>query len=245
MNILKTGLTVLVVASLLWLGASLTFSADLPLYTVYRSPTPIVIDGLLKDPPWAAAKSIPFVRNLDGEPSPYPTEAKILYDDKFIYFGFRCVDDNIWATMNQRDEHLWEEEVVEVFLKPSSANTGYIELEVNPLGTLIDIYLVDVRKAIPYRSWNSEKIAWAVHVDGTVDGKPGDHEWTCEMALPLEDVVPASNIPPKEGDRWGLNLYRVEKRPKPADLAWSPTMQEDFHVPAKFGTIVFSTQPVK
>jgi hypothetical protein len=236
---------VVAVVSLAWLGASAAVPADMPSYEVFRTVTPIAVDGVLSDASWAAAKTINFVRNLDGGPSPYPTEAKILYDDKFIYFGFRCVDSNIWSTMKKRDEHLWEEEVVEVFLKPSASNTGYIELEVNPLGTLIDIYLVDVRKAIPYASWNSEKIAWAVHVDGTVDGKPGDREWTCEMALPMEDVVPAAHVPPQEGDRWGLNLYRVEKRPKPADLAWSPTMKEDFHVPAKFGTIVFSAKPVQ
>ncbi len=235
---------VLVLAALGCLS-SVAPSADSPVYTVYRTSTPIVVNGVLDDAAWAAAAPISFVRNIDGGPSPYQTEARILYDDKFLYFAFRCIDDNIWATMKQRDDHLWEEEVVEVFLKPSEKNTGYVELEVNPLGTLIDIYLVDVRKAIPYRSWNSEKIAWAVHVDGTVDGKPGDREWTCEIAFPLEDAVPAANIPPKEGDRWGLNLYRVEKLPKPADLAWSPTMREDFHVPARFGTIVFSGKPVR
>ena len=81
-------------------------------------------------------------------------------------------------------------------------------------------------------------------VDGSVDGKEGDKEWTCEIALPMEDIVPAPNIPPKPGDRWRLNLYRVEKMPARAGLAWSPTLRNDFHMPEMFGYIVFSSGQV-
>jgi hypothetical protein len=141
--------------------------------------------------------------------------------------------------MKQRDQHLWEEEVVEVFLQADPTQPSYIELEVNPLGTMLDIFLLDIRKPLHYESWNSEKLQWAVQVDGTVDGKGGDKEWTCEIALPLEDVIPAPHIPPQAGDRWRLNLYRIEKKPTPALLAWSPTLTNNFHVPKMFGEIVF------
>ncbi len=215
-----------------------------PVYEVSRTTVPIKVDGILDDPAWAKAAFIgPFVNNRDGSMSPLKTEARILYDDKFIYFASRFEDENIWATMKKRDDHLWTEEVVEVFLQADPTKTDYIELEVNPLGTLIDIYLLDIRKPLHYESWNSEKIQWAVHVDGTIDGKPGDKEWTCEMAFPMEDVIPAPNIPPKPGDKWRLNMYRVEKLPQPASLAWSPT-GKDFHRPDMFGEIVFTDRRV-
>ena len=235
---------VLVLSGLLLL---LAFAADkpAPMYTVLRTRTPIHVDGKLDDPVWAAAPVVgKFLNNVDGSPSPLETEAKILYDDRFLYFGYRCQDENVWATLMKRDEHLWTEEVFEVFLRADLRYKSYIELEVNPLGALIDIYLVDVRKPLHYESWNSEKIAWAVQVDGTVDGKGGDRGWLCELALPMEDVVPAPNIPPKPGDRWMLNLYRVESKPQKAALAWSPTYRNDFHIPDKFGVIVFSDKQV-
>ncbi len=213
-------------------------------YEVLRTGQPIRVDGKLDEAAWARALPVgAFVNNRDGSPSPIATEAKILYDARFLYFAFRNVDENIWATMTRRDAHLWEEEVVEVFLQADPRQTSYIELEVNPLGAMLDIFLLDVRKPLHYESWNSEKLQWAVQVDGTVDGKPGDKQWTCEISLPLEDVVPAPNIPPVPGDRWRLNLYRVEKLPRPASLAWSPT-GKDFHVPAMFGEIVFSDRRV-
>jgi hypothetical protein len=221
-------------------------SLDLPVYEVSRTATPIKVDGKLDDAVWANAPRFrDFRLNLDGSPGPYKTQARALYDDTFLYFSFRCRDDNVWATLRIRDQHLWEEEVVEVFLQADPHQTSYIELEVNPLGTMLDIYLLDIRKPLHYESWNSEKLKWGVQVFGTVDGKNGDQEWTCEIALPLEDIVTAKNLPPQAGDRWRLNLCRVEKVPRPALLAWSPTFKDDFHLPGKFGEIVFTNHLVR
>ncbi len=226
--------------------AAWTQSPSRPVYEVWRTSQPIHVDGKLDESAWINAPSVgPFVNNADGSPSPIKTEATILYDDQFIYFAFRVPDENIWATMTKRDAYLWEEEVVEVFIQADPRQTSYIELEVNPLGTMLDIFLMDIRKPLPYESWNSSRLKWAVQVLGTVDGKPGDKEWTCEIALPLKDVVPAPRTPPQPGDRWRLSLYRVEQRPTHASLAWSPTLKRDFHVPSMFGEIVFSDRSVK
>jgi hypothetical protein len=217
-----------------------------PVYEALRTATPIRIDGKLDDSAWGKANLIDdFVLNLDAFPDPDKTEARVLYDDNFLYFSFRCADENIWATFKRRDQHLWEEEVVEVFLQADPKQTSYLALEVNPLGTMLDIYLLDIRKPLHYESWNSEKLRWAVQLNGTVDGKTGDHGWTCEIAVPLEDIVTAPHLPPRPGDRWRMNLYRVEQKPQPALLAWSPTLNDDFHLPAMFGEIVFSDRIVR
>ncbi len=241
MRIVLIGLAVLFGGLLAWSQAP---QAERKVYEVWRTTQPIKVDGILDEAAWIKAPPLsPLVNNRDGSASPLKSECKVLYDDKFIYFASRFQDENIWSTMKKRDEHLWTEEVMEVFIRADQSQKSYIELEVNPLGTLIDIFLLDIRKPLHYESWNSEKIQWAVHVDGTVDGKPGDKEWTCEIALPLEDVVPAPNTPPKPGDRWLMNMYRVEKLPERASLAWSPTGQ-DFHRPEKYGEIVFTDRIV-
>ena len=235
----KTLLTALAILSLSTLTAGAQ-TPRLPVYEVARTATPIKVDGKLNEDAWKKALFVgDFVNNSDGSKSPYKTEAKVLYDETFLYFAFRSVDDNIWSTLKRRDEHLWEEEVVEVFLQGDPNQPSYIELEVNPLGTMLDIYLLGARKPLHYESWNSEKLRWAVHVIGTVDGKAGDQEWTCEIALPMEDIVTAPHHPPQPGDRWRMNLYRGEHLPTPAGLAWSPTLQDDFHIPKRFGEIVF------
>lgn len=219
-------------------------NSTLPTYEVNRTDTPIDVDGKVDDPAWADAASVMLVNNSDGSSTPIRTECKVLYDDKFLYFAFRNQDQNIWATLTKRDAHLWTEEVNEVFVQADPRQTSYIELEINPLGAMFDAFLLDVRRPLHYESWNSEHLKWAVHVDGTVDGRPDDREWTSEIALPLEDVVPAPHTPPQPGDRWRFNLYRIDQLPTPAKLAWSPTGM-DFHATSKFGEIVFSNQKAR
>jgi hypothetical protein len=246
---IKTRLSLLFIALSMVSATVITTSAqsrDLPVYEVSRTATPVKVDGKLDDVVWTkAARFRDFRLNLDGSPSSSKTEARALYDDNFLYVSFRCPDNNIWATFKNRDEHLWEEEVVEVFLQADPQQSSYIELEVNPLGTMLDIYLLDIRKPLLYESWNSRKLKWGIQLFGTVDGKDGDKEWTCEIALPMEDVVTARNLPPRVGDRWRLNLYRVEKLPTAALLAWSPTFKDDFHIPSRFGEIVFTNNLVR
>ena len=220
-------------------------SQTLPRYEVSQVTSKLEIDGQLKERAWAEAPPLrAFVNNRDGSPTKLSTEAKILYDQNFIYFAFRSDDTNVWSTMKKRDEHLWLEEVVEVFLQADPSIPNYIELEVNPLGTMLDIYLINTRKPLHYESWNSENLRWGVSVDGTVDGKENDRGWSCEIALPFQDIATAPHMPPLVGDKWRLNLYRVEKLPTSAELAWSPTLQDDFHVLPKLGEIVFTDRKV-
>ena len=243
---IKTSLPLLFIALSVTVVTASAQSRELPVYEVSRTATPVKVDGKLDDAVWnKVAPLADFRQNLDGSPAVTKTEAKIIYDDDFLYVSFRCADNNIWATMKTRDQHLWLEEVVEVFVQADPHKRSYIELEVNPLGTMLDIYLLDIRKPLHYESWNSQRLKWGIQLFGTVDGKDGDREWTCEIALPLEDVVTAPNLPPRVGDRWKLNLYRVEQRPTPGGLCLSSTFRDDFHVPAMFGELVFTGNLVR
>jgi len=220
--------------------ATAQVAATIPSYEVARVGEPLQIDGRLDEAAWRHATPLGF-RSNDGSPAPpaLDTRAWALYDDEFVYFAFESADPDVWSTFTERDQHLWTEEVVEVFLQPDPAHPSYIELEVNPLGTMLDIFLIDVRQPIPYTSWNSAGLRWAVSVDGSVDGVGGDKGWSVEIALPAVEAVTAPHRPPQPGDRWRANFYRVESRPERAGLAWSPTLVGDFHRPERFGELVF------
>jgi len=223
-------------------AAGQTPEAATPTYAVARVTEAIEIDGRPDEAAWRAAPSLGFVHNADGSPPPpaLGTEAKVLFDDEYLYFAFESRDPQVWSTFTERDQHLWTEEVVEVFLQPDPAHPAYIELEVNPLGTMLDIFLIDVRKPIPYASWNSPGLRWAVSVDGSVDDEGGDTGWSVEIALPVAEAITAPRLPPEPGDRWRANFYRVESRPERAGLAWSPTLVNDFHRPERFGELEFT-----
>jgi hypothetical protein len=135
-----------------------------------------------------------------------------------------------------------DQEVVEVFIDPDGDEKNYIELEVNPLGAFLDLFVLTPVVPIPYESYNIPA-KWAVKVDGTVQNSSDqDRGWSVELAVPLKEAVTAPNQPPKDGDRWRLNLYRIERKPKDQLIAWSPTLKPSFHTPSRFGEVTFSTR---
>ena len=159
MNLNSLGSRVSIRLVVFFLFTIAVFAADRPVYEVCRTSSPINIDGVINEPVWAQARPVgAFLNSRDGTESSIGTEGKILYDDQFLYFAFTLEDSNIWSTFRNRDEHLWLEEVIEVYLVPDPKDSNYIELEVNPLGSMIDIYLLDIRKPLPYKSWNSSEL---------------------------------------------------------------------------------------
>ena len=66
--------------------------------------------------------------------------------------------------------------------------------------------------------------------------------WTALAAK----APPATVLPPRPGDVWRFNVFRIERRGGPKEpekgaqfLAWSPTGNRSFHVPLAFREMVF------
>jgi hypothetical protein len=202
-----------------------------------------LIDGTLDDPVWRKAKAVRLLRNQDGALPRFATIARLLWDAQCLYVGFECEDTRIYATLTERDAPLWEQEVVEVFVDANCDRIGYVEIEVSPLNTLLDLYVLN-RPPRPFRGlfdWDSVGMRHAVRVDGDArDPDSVDRGWSVEMALPWADFATAPHQPPRVGDVWRLNLYRIDRYQGQQELyAWSPTLCETFHVPQRFGELVF------
>ena len=217
-----------------------------PEYRVVRTSDDIHLEGNPNDPAWeTAAVAGPFRITGDGAAAPLATEVRMLYDDDSLYVLFRCEDPEPWATKENWDENLWEEEVVEVFLQPDPKVPAYAEFEVNPLGAVMDTWCPKPGGPVPFDTWNLEGLRAAPRKSGKNEKDKG---WTCEIGIPwkgLNGKGSPDGAAPKPGDRWRIGLYRVEAKPMPMLLAWSPTMGPSFHVPEKFGVLVFGDKPAK
>jgi hypothetical protein len=224
-------------------------------YLARMTTKPPKLDGKLDDPGWLAAPSTgPFVNTLTGAPVGQRTEAKLLWDSKFLYVGFDNADTDIWSDLTKRDDKLWTEEADEIMIDADGNGRTYIELQVAPNGNIFDTYLPERRryedtvdsKLKPF-SWNS-KLTAKVHVDGTLNKRDDeDKGWTAVLAIPLEDVKgmdtkSAVKLPPSPGDVWRINMYRMDQpKGKPQQAAgWSPPMVGDFHALDRFGELVFA-----
>jgi hypothetical protein len=152
-----------------------------------RSTEAIKIDGKLDEAAWKKAMRSPaFVDIVSGGRARLMTTVQALWDDKNLYLAFTCQDNDIWSTLKKRDDKLWTQEAVEIFIDANGDKKDYIELQINPQGAIFDSYLPSYRKND--NGWNSQ-MKVAVKVDGTVD-KRGDKDksWVVELALPLKDA---------------------------------------------------------
>jgi hypothetical protein len=210
---------------------------------VPRITGPITIDGKLDEADWAKAPRV-SLRKMDGSEATRHTEVRLLHDDDRVYFGFFVEDPDIWTDHDTRDSRMWTEDVVEVFIDVDPSDPYYAEIEVNPKGTLFDVFLFEHRGRC-LKAWDPP-IEVAVQVDGTVNQRDDkDRSWTVEMSVPARDMAPMPLLkdPPPvltPGTAWRMELCRNDSS-KGLDrelTSWTP-VPNDFHAVSAYGRVVF------
>ena len=184
----------------------------LPVYGVRHAVDAIRIDGRLDEASWALSPRVGEIR-LINDPSrrpAFPTEAAVVWDETALYVAFASADAEPWGRMKTRDERLWTEEVVEVFLDPDGDGQNYAELEVSPGNVVVDLLISKPRAGgTTARDWNIAGLRTAV----------GRHEagWIAEIAIPWTSLAGAGvTSTPKPGDQWRAGLYRIKRPGGPA-----------------------------
>lgn len=223
-------------------------------YDVYRTTTPIKLDGKLSEAAWqAAAETAPFA-DISGEgyPAPaYRTTAKMLWDDNYLYIGATLEEPNITASLKTRDAIIFHDNDFEVFIDPDGDGINYFEYETNAFGTLMDLFM-----PTSYRvggnfvmSWDNADCRVRVACDGTINkAKDTDRAWTVEIAIPAAAMALGFDSPLKAGAWWRLNFSRVEwlrgEGQPEENWVWSPTGAVDMHMPERWGYLYFADAPV-
>jgi hypothetical protein len=216
-----------------------------PEYAVARTSATRAALLAAEDATWS-----PAPRTVWG-PSRYETAFRAAWSDEGLFLRFDAADPDPWHTMTKRDEHLWEEEVVEIFLDIDRSGKDYAELEISPGNVVCDLRMISPSpdKKMDF-SWDMAGLETraAVHKDGA--GKTTG--WTATAFLPWSGfkTLPSAKtvaLPPRPGDRWRFNLFRVERPGGKAapekdavEVAWSETGEPSFHVPKAFRDLVFA-----
>jgi hypothetical protein len=223
-----------------------TAASDLPHHTILRAAGPMTIDGALDEPSWAAAETVgdfqfPWWKEGDKE----QTEARLLWDDANLYISFVAHDKHISAVHTQRDAPVSQDDCVEAFIMPDTTHVPhYYNIEVNVLGTVLDRFQL----SDPTGAYTADMTA-AVQIDGTLnDEADEDTGFVTELAIAFSSFVDtAPNLPPRPGDTWRLNLYRIGGKVNPQYSQWSNTgtPQPKYHVPERFGIVHFSADSVE
>ena len=219
-----------------------------PEYTIERAKGKIRVDGKLDEADWRTAKSVgdfSFAWWDESKGAKDQTVAKLLWDDEHLYLSYLCYDPYISTQYEKRDDPVYLDDCVEAFIAPEPEQIGsYYGFEINAKTACLD-YLASMRKGLTAGApWNAEGLQIAYAHDGTWnDDSDTDRSWTIEVAVPLSNFEALTGkIRPEPGDVWRLNLNRCGGKTKPQYSQWSPSdsPRPNFHVPPRFGRVVFS-----
>jgi len=205
---------------------------------VARFPGTFVPDGRLTEDGWHTTTKTRLER-FDGSCSArQPTIFHVAWTAEELLFAFQCEDEDIFSRYRLRDEPLYLEEAVEIFLDPDGDRRDYMEFEVSPRGVLFDAAFSARRRNMNLGFNPQNRVG--VSVDGTTDKRDDrDTSWTVELAIPFDDMTGRGRRPPRIGDCWRANIFRLDKSRNSGEASsWKPTAG-DFHDLEAFGSLCF------
>jgi hypothetical protein len=155
---------------------------------------------------WAPAQHVRW------GPDALATSFAALWSPLGLAVRFDVSDPSPWHTLVARDERLWTEEVVELFLDVGASGRSYAEVEWNPAGAVVDLW-IDRADGRFDRSWNAAGLESRVHARKDAAGRTTG--WSVVGILPWSALAakapPGTALPPRVGDHWRFNVYRIER----------------------------------
>lgn len=219
--------------------SSITFAFDCSFYdtypkqyVAYYTKTPLVIDGSLTDKGWAEVPwTDEFVDISTATKPKYTTQAKIRYDDNFLYIGAMLEETQVWANISStchcispdEDQVIFHDNDFEIFVDSDGSTHYYKEYEMNAYNATWDLCLNRPYSDGGYE--NSSRVfgkngfdmqpplTCATHIEGGQINNPQQPNkyWSVEVALPLAGLqVNKTTNKPGDGKFWRVNFSRVE-----------------------------------
>ena len=156
------------------------------------------------------------------------TEVSLWYDDHALHLFARCTTSamervrDIVTKNSDHDRDTWGDDALEIQIDVGLTRDTYLHFILPPTG-------------IPatYRGFNNRQLqGW--HPDFDFQVTLREEEWTVEASFPFAIL---DGIP-DEGERWGLNLMRVNPSEPAGYAQWAPTFGDALR-PELFGQITF------
>lgn len=238
-------------------------------YVCQRATEKLVLDGRVDKSFWAAADWTEDFVDIEGDLRPKPakqTRVKMLWDDEYFYFAAELIEDQIWATLTERESVIFYDNDFEIFIDPDGDTHNYYEFEINALNTVWDLLLVKPYRdgGPPINGWDISGLQTAVYIDGELNQPSAtNRKWSVEVAMPWKSLreCASQGNPPVKGDFWRVNFSRVEWQVEveggeyrkvinpetgksyPEDnWVWSPMGLINMHYPELWGYVVFADE---
>ncbi|MFQ3548410.1 MAG: carbohydrate-binding family 9-like protein [Armatimonadota bacterium] len=210
----------------------------------------IVVDGKLDESIWQTAEIINLKIPVTNDIPESKTEVRLLWDNKYLYVGFKAYDKDIWSYYTEHDSKTFTEDCLEIFIQPDIDKPDYYNFEINALGTVYDAYS-KVRNAggedcHRWSKWNCNDLKVGINIEGTInDYSDIDSYWILECAIPFKSLPSLNNKKPNSGDIWKFHVARYDysiylEKSDGKELSSNATLSKvDFHNVDEWEKIVF------
>lgn len=179
------------------------------------------IDGKLDDQAWkdAAAFTGLYLFNEKEKLTEPATTWKVMWDEEYLYFAFDCEDSDIVSPEVPRDDHVYFNDCVEIFIQPLPRTGMYWEIVISPTGMIFDA-LQNKKPHQRGKVARKDADVEGMKIGRTVRGTPNDSSdidrgYTIEVAVPFDQLPEYSLASPAVGHTMTLLLVRLDRTGDP------------------------------
>ena len=192
-----------------------------------RAAGAVVVDGRDDDAAWRDAQVIDAFREFDpvenGDPRGFRTEARVTYDDRYLYVFVRAFDprpDSLLALLARRDVRTQSDWLHLMIDSYHDRRTGY-RFTVNPAGVQRDVYMSnDGNEDV---SWDA---VWTVATQVEKDA------WTAEYRIPFSQL----RFSAADAHTFGFAIWRDVGRTN-ARISWPLYRRNQPGMVSQFGEL--------
>lgn len=182
---------------------------------------------------WDICDPVELTDTVSGLPPFEPTEVRACWSKDSLYVRFLCADSHIVSDFTQRDDPLYEQDVVELFIDEEGRGHRYFELEISPRNVIFDARIEN----------DGEASIMGTDKEWRFDGLETAVDAACEGVLSYCIRIPSSHFKhrPGPGVHWKVNFYRIDEGLNGVRQyqAWRTTLAVNYHIPSRFGTMAF------
>lgn len=178
-----------------------------PVVRAMKVGTKITLDGKLDEPEWQSTQPVTDFFRMEpkqGGPIEFPTEVRLLFDEKKLYVGVFCRDSlgkkGVRVQDFRRDFEYGENDIFFFQLDPQNLRRYCVSFQTTPLGTQRDVQIFD--DSVIDNDWDA---LWSVKTRMLENG------WSAEFAIPFKSLRYEL---PMEGESvsWGFTASRLARR---------------------------------
>lgn len=196
----------------------------------------IKIDGLINENAWKdadVAKNFFMITPTDGKKAQQESEVRILYDEKYMYFGIIFFNNSIkgdYAVESlKRDFSFNKNDNLLIAIDPFNNQTTGFTFGLNAYGAQWDGTMYDGGRVD--LNWDTK---WISEV--TFD----EDKWICEISIPLKSIRYKEDV-----NEWGINFGRLDLKANEKS-SWAPVPRQFPSVSLAYtGVLVWDRPPPK